>query len=154
MRKYEPLNAFLKSRSDEYVRMTFAEIEAVIGAKLPASRMHRAWWSNNPDNNVMTREWLDAGYETESVDIPGEKLVFRKTRHVASNVPPAGFGEESQAELAPSTRPRHPGIGFMKGLIKFAPGFDGTGPYSDEPWDEGYLGEDRLTQDDRKARSK
>ncbi len=37
----------------------------------------------------------------------------------------------------------HPGFGFMKGLIKFADGFDGTGPYSDEPWDQGYLGEDR-----------
>jgi len=38
---------------------------------------------------------------------------------------------------------RHPGFGFMKGLIKFADGFDGTGPYTDEPWEEGYLGEDR-----------
>lgn len=37
----------------------------------------------------------------------------------------------------------HPGFGFMKGLIKFADGFDGTGPYDDEPWDQGYLGEDR-----------
>lgn len=39
---------------------------------------------------------------------------------------------------------RHPGFGFMKGLIKFEEGFDGTGPYDDEPWDRGYLGEDRL----------
>lgn len=38
---------------------------------------------------------------------------------------------------------RHPGFGFMKGLIKFEEGFDGTGPYDDEPWDRGYLGEDR-----------
>jgi transcriptional regulator with XRE-family HTH domain len=37
----------------------------------------------------------------------------------------------------------HPGFGFMKGLIKFADGFDGTGPYDDEPWDQSYLGEDR-----------
>ena len=39
---------------------------------------------------------------------------------------------------------RHPGFGFMKGLIKFEEGFDGTGPYDDEPWDQGYLGEDHL----------
>ena len=34
----------------------------------------------------------------------------------------------------------HPGFGFMKGLIKFEDGFDGTGPFDDEPWDQGYLG--------------
>jgi hypothetical protein len=37
----------------------------------------------------------------------------------------------------------HPGFGFMKGLIKIEEGFDITGPFSDEPWDEGYLGDDR-----------
>lgn len=39
---------------------------------------------------------------------------------------------------------RHPGFGFMRGQIKIADGFDVTGPFSDETWDEGYLGEDRL----------
>jgi hypothetical protein len=34
----------------------------------------------------------------------------------------------------------------MKGQIKFAEGFDGTGPYDDEPWDQGYLGEDQLDE--------
>jgi hypothetical protein len=38
---------------------------------------------------------------------------------------------------------KHPGFGFMKGLIKIEEGFDITGPYSDEPWDEGYVGDDR-----------
>jgi len=38
----------------------------------------------------------------------------------------------------------HPGFGFMKGLIKIEEGFDVAGPFDDEPWDEGYLGEDRL----------
>ncbi|GLS34055.1 Helix-turn-helix [Mesorhizobium albiziae] len=36
---------------------------------------------------------------------------------------------------------RHPGFGFMKGLITFEKGFDVTKPFSDEPWDRGYLGE-------------
>lgn len=36
----------------------------------------------------------------------------------------------------------HPGYGFMKSLIKFQEGFDGTGPFDDEPWDRGYLGGD------------
>lgn len=41
-------------------------------------------------------------------------------------------------------RPLYPGFGFMKGLIKIEPGFDVTGPFSDESWETGYLGEDRL----------
>lgn len=53
------------------------------------------------------------------------------------------------AELTPDDKPAvakisdHPGFGFMKGLIKIEEGFDITGPFSDEPWDEGYLGVDR-----------
>lgn len=59
--------------------------------------------------------------------------------HVETRPADAGL-----AEAAEATRiSRHPGFGFMKGQIKFADGFDGTGPYTDEPWDVGYLGEDR-----------
>lgn len=36
----------------------------------------------------------------------------------------------------------HPQFGFMKGLIKLEEGFDIAGPYDDEVWDEGYLGDD------------
>lgn len=32
----------------------------------------------------------------------------------------------------------------MKGMIKIQEGFDVTRPFSDEPSDQGYLGEDRL----------
>ncbi|MEA2936481.1 MAG: hypothetical protein QOD74_3127, partial [Variibacter sp.] len=59
--------------------MTFAEIERITGSKLPPKAQHqRAWWSNNPSNNVMTKVWLEAGYETERVDMAGRKLVFRR----------------------------------------------------------------------------
>lgn len=138
MSKYEPLSVFLKNQTRDYVPMTFAEIERVVKGRLPRSKTHRAWWSNNPDNNVMTKEWLNAGYETESVDIAGEKLVFRRTRQAK---PGGDSGSEGGASSAP--RPRHPGFGFLKGQITFAPGFDPTGPFSDEAWDQGYLGEDR-----------
>jgi transcriptional regulator with XRE-family HTH domain len=59
--------------------------------------------------------------------------------HVEPPAPNVGPGET--VELTKISL--HPGFGFMKGLIKFADGFDGTGPYDDEPWDQGYLGEDR-----------
>lgn len=126
MSKYAPLNTFLKGQLGDQLAMTFADIERVLGAKLPASKSHRAWWSNNPDNNVMTKEWLEAGYETESVDIAGEKLVFRRTHPLEKDMTHGGFGEAQQPEISGSTRPLHPGYGSMKGMIKFAEDFDAT----------------------------
>jgi hypothetical protein len=59
--------------------MSFAEIERVLGTKLPPSAsVHRAWWSNNPDNNVMTKAWLEAGFQSEQVDLQARKLVFKR----------------------------------------------------------------------------
>ena len=81
MSKYGPLAAHLKESESDSVAMTFGEVEAVIGARLPPSAYrHRAWWSNNPSNNTCTRAWLDAGYETTEVDMKNRTLSFRKTR--------------------------------------------------------------------------
>jgi hypothetical protein len=110
MTKYEPLGQFLRAQKRERIAMTFAEIERILGSKLPASKRYRAWWSNNPLNNVMTREWLDAGYETEQVDIAGERLVFhRKARSSAAATRPSIFG-------------------CMQGMFTVAEGYDITAP--------------------------
>ena len=51
---------------------------------------------------------------------------------------------KQKENTGPARESKHPGFGFMKGLIKIEEGFDITGPYSDEPWDEGYLGDGRA----------
>lgn len=130
MSKYYRLKDFLSHMDGEHIPMTFADIEKIIEFSLPASKQYPAWWSNNPSNNPMTQEWLDAGFETESVNIPGERLVFRKVRKTASG----------NGGAPASPRPRHPGFGFMKGQITLAQGFDPTQPFSDDAWDRGYLG--------------
>ena len=122
MSKYEPLGEYLKKQGKERVPMTFAEIERVTGMKLPPSAgKHRPWWSNNPRNSVMTKVWLDAGYESEQVDMTGRKLVFRRVR---SRKPAGGEGEE---------KPFHPLYGAMQGLIRIMPGTDLTQP-ADPEW--------------------
>ncbi len=79
MSKYEPLKHHLQNQTQNFVPMTFGQIERIIGAKLPASAYsHRAWWSNNPSNNVMTHFWLAAGFKTEDVNMTGRSLVFRR----------------------------------------------------------------------------
>jgi len=137
MGKYEPLSQFLRKQRTGRIVLTFAEIERIIGFKLPRSaKEYRAWWSNNPFNSVMTRAWLDAGFESEQVDMEGRKLAFRKVRKMPSkrdHSPPPGKSRQ------------HRLIGALKGTVWIAPGTDLTQPadpewgevaYGDRTWDE------------------
>jgi hypothetical protein len=138
MGKYEPLSDFLRKRREDQVRLTFAEIERIVGFKLPRSaKWYRAWWSNNPSNSVMTKAWLDAGFESEQVDMEGGKLVFRRVR---KSVP--GTGNSSPPFDKPG---QHPLIGSLKGTIWIAPGTNLAEPadpewgevaYGDRNWDD------------------
>ena len=128
MGKYAPLGSHLRAQSAQFVRMSFAEIERVLGFRLPGSaRTHRAWWSNNVSNNIMTREWVDAGYRSEQVDPEGGSVVFAKeSTHI--NTP----GFEEQAAMAIHI----PLYGSMKGTVRIAPGADPTEP-ADVNWGNG-----------------
>jgi hypothetical protein len=124
MSKYEPLKRFLERQDATEIPLRFAEIEEIIDAKLPpAAHRHRAWWSNNPSNNVMTRSWLAAGYVSERVDIAAERIVFRRQpsgRPPRDATPKAGFLDRIRAHLG--------------GTAKVADGVDLTRP-TGEPWD-------------------
>jgi hypothetical protein len=139
MSKYAPLKDFLIAHNADRVPMSFAEIERVLDLQLPPSKQYPAWWSNNPSNNPMTREWLEAGFETESVNIGSGTLVFRRVRDV-----PRSASASIPAPAKATRADRHPGFGFMKGLITIKPGFDVTKPFDDEHWDRGYLGGDEA----------
>jgi hypothetical protein len=143
MSKYQPLGDYLRQQNGDFVPMRFNEIERIIGSQLPkTSQLYRAWWSNNPSNNVMTRVWLDAGYETEQVDMSGQRLVFRRVRQVGPGAHevelPAGASPTAPArtdvgQSGPARR--HPLFGALKGLLRIMPGTDLTKP-ADPTWGE------------------
>lgn len=128
MGKYAPLGDFLRRQRASRVPMTFSDIERIVGAKLPRSQRYPAWWSNNPWNNVMTQVWLDAGFETEQVDVEARKLVFRKVAK-DDKTDPAGDIE------ATKLLKQHPAYGWMKDTFTIAPGVDLTEP-ADPHWGE------------------
>ena len=131
MGKYEPLTVFLRTQTKERVSMTFAEIERVVGFKLPASAIeHRAWWSNNPSNSVMTKAWLDAGYQSEQVDMEKRKLVFARMGSTSSGRGPQDQGGRKSRSL----------YGWLEGTVRIAPGVDLTEP-ADPDWGKRIYGE-------------
>jgi hypothetical protein len=116
--KYQPLTTFLRSQHADRVPMSFTDIERVIGTKLPPSAdLHRGWWSNNPTNNVMTHAWLEAGFESERVDLSARQLTFRRARAAGSNkargnaMAPLGFAAASTNVDGGAAAPRDPASG-------------------------------------------
>lgn len=129
MSKYDPLQEHLEHVAQTHFPMRFEEIESILGFRLPASsRHHRAWWSNNPSNNVMTKSWLNAGFETEAVDIDQRRLVFRRVR------PGRPVGSLGPQVPRPAPKPtRHPIFGLMKGTVTLRADVDLTAP-ADPDW--------------------
>lgn len=126
MGKYEPLAEFLRKQQANEVPLTFAEIERIVGVKLPPkAQHHRAWWSNNPSNNVMTKVWLAAGFRSEQVDLSARRLVFRRFGKAPTRGPLEGRPAAGER--------RHPLFGALKGLVRIMPGTDLTKP-ADPTW--------------------
>jgi hypothetical protein len=135
MGKYQPLTAFLNTSQQTRVQMTFSQLEGLLGFPLPPSaRKHRSWWSNNPNNNVATRAWVDAGYGTADVELAGQGLAFVKLG-AEFVLPEQGF---SEAQTGFENKPRrHPLFGALKGLITIEEGYDLTLP-ADPDWGDVY----------------
>jgi hypothetical protein len=130
MGKYEPLGVFLREQRAHEVPMTFHEIEKITGVKLPPKAQHyRAWWSNNSSNNVMTKVWLEAGYESARVDMSARKLVFRRTEKAGTDA--------RKPRATPKKGERHPLFGALKDITFIPPGVDLTEP-ADPDWGKVY----------------
>ena len=130
MGKYDPLGTYLARLGEAEAPMTFRQIEALIDAPLPpAARRHRAWWSNNPDNSVITRVWRAAGFRAFQVDMTGGTLVFRREPGaVAPDPAPTPADHRPQAGLLDRIRAR------LGGTVRTPYGVDLTEP-TGEVWD-------------------
>ncbi len=125
MSKYESLSNYLASKHANELSMTFAEVEAILGFKLPNSaRTHRPWWANSAHGHVQSRGWLDAGYQSEQVDLEGEQLTFKKVHRATSDAPA-----------------HHPFIGWAKGTVRVPAGVDLTAPMFSDAEMDSYLAE-------------
>jgi hypothetical protein len=85
--RYAPLAEHLRQQRGPHHTMRFAEIEGLIGTRLPASarnaRTVRAWWDNDRSphshHSQSKHGWLAAGWEVGSPDLDREIATFRKS---------------------------------------------------------------------------
>jgi hypothetical protein len=90
--KYEPLKRHLEGMFEHgQVRLSFAEIERILGFSLPPSAYEaQPWWSNTRAGHSQAAAWLDAGWKTAALDLGGRQVAFVKTDSL-----PDGVAEES-----------------------------------------------------------
>lgn len=79
--RYAALSIYLQNlpESEDVVKLTFAEIEGIIGTPLPQSAYkHRAWWANDSVSHAQSQEWLDAGWRVSTVSFPSQTISFSR----------------------------------------------------------------------------
>lgn len=78
--KYNSLLQYLVRSDALYLKISFAEVEKILGAPLPQSaRRYSAWWGNDQGvRHVQAASWQDAGYHTENVDLNAGTVSFRR----------------------------------------------------------------------------
>jgi hypothetical protein len=130
MGKYTDIGRLLNSRGTDLVRIDFEDIEEALGFNLPASaHKYAEWWANNYKGHVQARAWMDAGWHTESLDLDGKKVTFRRSTAAGADTGPNPLGD---VPAATSPRRRDP-WGCMAGTVTFMTDVDLTEPT--EEWD-------------------
>lgn len=68
--KYSPLEEHLRNlpASQREVKLSFAQIEAILKSKLPESAQEQSWWDHVTEGNHRnTRAWANAGWQVNEV---------------------------------------------------------------------------------------
>ncbi|MEM2917090.1 MAG: hypothetical protein QXN63_01880 [Candidatus Bathyarchaeia archaeon] len=80
--KYSPLGTYLTYRGHftNVVKLSFAQIDGIIGDNLPLSALRSEDWWANSKTHAQSRVWLNAGWQVENVDLKEGTVTFRKVK--------------------------------------------------------------------------
>jgi hypothetical protein len=82
-RKYLPLIRYLAALTSDEVRLTLREIEAIIGAPLPAAARRSSFWANRPPGLYRVRPWVAAGWRVVRTELHARPPAVHFARVVA-----------------------------------------------------------------------
>ena len=77
--KHYKLKEYFAGCTAASITLTFAMIEEIDGASLPASaRKNRDWWYPRTNCNMIAEAWITEGYYMHSHDLNKEKVTLRR----------------------------------------------------------------------------
>lgn len=104
--KYDPIQKWLESQKEAgetRLRVSFQDIERILGDALPESaRTHRSWWGNDSTSHTQASAWMRAGWLVETVDLSAQEIFFRTS--------PAAFYPSFFGDLLDRLKEKRPGI--------------------------------------------
>ena len=74
MAKYHPLAQYLAAHNDHEVTLSFAEVEALLGAPLPPSARKRSWWHLTSASHVAA--WQRVGWRVKTANLAWRTVTF------------------------------------------------------------------------------
>ena len=87
--KYGPLFNHLHGSQKSSIRLTFRQIERMLGTSLPGSaRRYSAWWANDGTSHSHARSWISAGFKTREVDLGSETVTFLRLGPASGRIEP------------------------------------------------------------------
>lgn len=85
--KYRKLFEYLARHNPEVIRLSFADVEEIVGMPLPpSSRRHLPHWYGY-EGSAVARAIRDAGWKARAVDLEAETLEFWPDELLPSNDP-------------------------------------------------------------------
>lgn len=81
--KYAPLGEFLQGipGKQDRIRLSFENIEEIIGDELPPSAyQHRTWWANDTVGHVQSKHWLSAGWKVGYRNMTSHEVTFSRIK--------------------------------------------------------------------------
>ncbi len=146
---YQKLMKYLAERNQDMIRLTFDEIESVLGSQLPPSAFeHRAWWANSASHSHAKYGWMKAGYETSMVDLDSREVSFVRQQMPAAFASPLHYSKS----MGIQSRRRDYSRADLDDIIRRAGGIGNLGAIIDsvQAYMDGDLLETELGRDLRK----
>jgi len=85
-KKYRMISDFLYNCENDIVKLTFGDMEKMLGFTLPKSAYsHRAFWANTKTHSIAL-SWLSVGFKTVDVSIDEHYVVFERERNYKKTV--------------------------------------------------------------------
>ena len=77
--KYLSLGEYLLAYKKDSIRLSFVELEEILGFPLPKSaRKFRTWWTNDRTHSHAENGWLSFGWRVSNINLANESVQFNR----------------------------------------------------------------------------